>query len=146
MISLSNVLRFESRLDDTFSMAKSETTCLSAAFIIMSSHTEEVAKLLASLFQEPYSVPLGRAAQKGYTETVQRLLEAGATVNYQNKVMTNTVLCAYTVQLQYDCSSPLLRDFLKYNKFYSLKEVSLHRKLVQHTNESDPIYIFSQIF
>ena len=34
------------------------------------------------------SVSLGIAAKKGHTETVQRLLEARANVNHQNKVMT----------------------------------------------------------
>ena len=35
------------------------------------------------------SVPLGIAAEKGQTETVQRLLEAGANVNHQDKVITH---------------------------------------------------------
>ena len=39
-----------------------------------------------SLIQEPHSVPLEIAADRGHIETVDILLEADATVNYQNMV------------------------------------------------------------
>ena len=44
------------------------------------------------------NVPLEIAAGKGHTKTVERLLEAGAIANYQNKVITfEHVVALYNV-------------------------------------------------
>ena len=41
------------------------------------------------IFTKNGNVPLGIAASKGHTETVQSLLELGANPNRQNKVITD---------------------------------------------------------
>ena len=35
---------------------------------------------------DPLSSPLGRASGQGHTEIVEKLISAGAVINYQNKV------------------------------------------------------------
>ena len=54
------------------------------------SHYQKVLRsyLVSDTVTQYGAVPLGKAAWKGHTKTVQRLLEAGANVNHQNKVMT----------------------------------------------------------
>ena len=35
---------------------------------------------------DPLTSPLGRAAESGHTEIVEKLISAGAVINYQDKV------------------------------------------------------------
>ena len=55
----------------------------------MTSNECSLSSLVSHSLLQYGSVPLGVAAAKGHTETVQRLLEAGANVDHQNKVMTH---------------------------------------------------------
>ena len=56
--------------------------------IYISSSDESISySLYINLYIQYESVPLEIAARKGHTQTVQRLLEAGANINYQDNVM-----------------------------------------------------------
>ena len=55
----------------------------------MTSNECSLSSLVSRSLLQYGAVPLGVAAAKGHTETVQRLLEAGANVDHQNKVMTH---------------------------------------------------------
>ena len=43
--------------------------------------------------QSPCAVPLQVAAGRGHTGTVKKLLDCGASVNYQNQVIQTVCLC-----------------------------------------------------
>ena len=53
----------------------------------MTSNECSLSSLVSHSLLQYGNVPLGIAAAKRHTETVQRLLEAGANVNHQDKVV-----------------------------------------------------------
>ena len=55
----------------------------------MTSNECSLSSLVSHSLLQYGAVPLGVAAAKGHTEIVQRLLEAGANVDHQNRVMTH---------------------------------------------------------
>ena len=61
--------------------------------------TSNDCSVVAHTFIQYGSVPLEIAAEKRHTKTVQRLLDAGATVNYQNKVVK--IKCVAMTQQQH---------------------------------------------
>ena len=72
-----------------------ETNVRLLEFVVRSTtmiSTSTNCSLVSHTLKQFGSVPLETAAGKGHTKTVQRLLEAGANVNHQNKVMTVNVV------------------------------------------------------
>ena len=64
--------------------------CNRGAHFVSSTHQAFLAVISLSTFSlskaDPGSSPLEVAAEKGHTEVVKRLINAGAVVDYQNKV------------------------------------------------------------
>ena len=72
----------------------------------MTSNECSLSSLVSHSILQYGAVPLEVAAQKGHTETVQRLLKAGANFNHQNKVMTHTTANYFSL-----ISNPLVTTF-----------------------------------